>query len=350
MLRECRAAREGVAVMDASTLGKIDIQGPDAVEFLNRLYTNAFDTLKIGSCRYGLMCTVDGMVFDDGVVMHLGTDHWLATTTTGGAAAVLDWMEEWLQTEWTDLRVRLTSVTDHWADVAVVGPRSRDVVRGLFPELPVDPESFPFMAIRESETAGIPVRLHRITFSGELAYELWTPSWYGLALLEAVMAAGLPFGITPYGTEAMHVLRAEKGYIICGQDTDGTVTPQDLGMSWIVSKKKAFIGQRSHRRSDTARPDRKHLVGLLPVDGDQLLPEGAQLVLEGDGAIPSRMVGHVTSSYRSATLDRTFALAMLQSGRERIGGTVYAPLNGHILAATVTEPVFYDKENVRRDS
>jgi sarcosine oxidase subunit alpha len=350
VLRECQAAREGVAVVDASTLGKIDIQGPDAVEFLNRIYTNSFDTLRVGSCRYALMCKVDGMVFDDGVVMHLGPDHWLATTTTGAAAAVLDWMEEWLQTEWTHLRVRLTSMTDQWADVAVVGPRSREVVRKLFPKLPIDRQSFPFMAIREGETARIPVRLHRITFSGELAYELWTPSWYGLALWEAVMAAGEPFGITPYGTETMHVLRAEKGYIICGQDTDGTVAPQDLGMSWIVSKKKSFIGQRSLRRSDTARPDRKHLVGLLPIDRDQLLPEGAQLVFEPDGSAPVKMVGHVTSSYRSATLGRTFALAMLKSGRERFGSTVYAPLNGHVLAATVTEPIFYDKENVRRDS
>ena len=259
-------------------------------------------------------------------------------------------MEEWLQTEWRDLRVRLTSVSDHWADVAVVGPRSRDVVRSLFPQLALEPESFPFLAIRESETSGIPVRLHRITFSGELAYELWTPSWYGLAIWEAVMTAGEPLGITPYGTETMHVLRAEKGYIICGQETDGTVTPQDLGMGWIVSKKKSFVGQRSHRRSHSARPDRKHLVGLLPIDGDQLLPEGAQLVLQPDGAIPVKMVGHVTSSYRSATLGRTFALAMLQSGRERLGSTVYAPLNGHVVAATVTEPIFYDKENVRRDS
>jgi len=350
VFRECRAAREGVAVMDASTLGKIDIQGPDATEFLNRIYTNAFDKLKVGSCRYGLMCKADGMVFDDGVVMHLEPDRWHATTTTGGAAAVLDWMEEWLQTEWPDLKVRLTSVTDHWADVAVVGPRSRDVVRALFPGLDLSPENFPFMAIRNGETAGIPVRLHRITFSGELAYELWTPSWYGLALWETVMAAGQPFGITPYGTETMHVLRAEKGYIICGQETDGTVTPQDLGMSWIVSKKKAFIGQRSHRRTDAIRPDRKQLVGLLPVDGDQLLPEGAQLVLQPNGAAPRKMVGHVTSSYRSATLGRTFALAMLQSGRERLGSTVYAPLNGHVVQATVTEPIFYDKENLRRDS
>jgi len=165
-----------------------------------------------------------------------------------------------------------------------------------------------------------------------------------------VMAAGDPLGITPYGTEAMHVLRAEKGYIICGQETDGTVTPQDLGMSWIVSKKKPFIGQRSHRRGDTARMDRKHLVGLLPVDGQQLLPEGAQLVLEENGSAAVTMIGHVTSSYRSAALGRTFALAMLQRGRERFGTTVYAPLNGHVVAATVTDPICYDKENIRRDS
>jgi sarcosine oxidase subunit alpha len=206
------------------------------------------------------------------------------------------------------------------------------------------------MTIREAETGAIPVRLHRITFSGELAYELWTPSWYGLALWEGVIGAGEPLSITPYGTETMHVLRAEKGYIICGQETDGTVTPQDLGMSWIVSKKKPFIGQRSHRRSDTARPDRKHLVGLLPIDRDELLPEGAQLVLEPSVSLAANMVGHVTSSYRSPTLGRTFALALLQSGRERIGRTVYAPLGGHTVAATVTEPIFYDKENVRRDS
>jgi sarcosine oxidase subunit alpha len=259
-------------------------------------------------------------------------------------------MEEWLQTEWPDLKVRLSSVTDHWADMAVVGPHSREVVRTLFPTIDLSPDTFPFMAIREGETGGIPVRLHRITFSGELAYELWTPSWYGLALWEAVMAAGEPFGITPYGTEAMHVLRAEKGYIICGQETDGTVTPHDLGMDWIVSKKKSFVGQRSHQRSDAMRPDRKQLVGLLPVDGTQLLPEGAQLVMQPNSAVPTRMVGHVTSSYRSAALGRTFALAMVQGGRKRMGNTIYAPLNGHVIAATVTEPIFYDKENIRRDS
>jgi sarcosine oxidase subunit alpha len=336
--------------MDASTLGKIDIRGPDALTFLNRIYTNAFDTLPIGMCRYGLMLRADGMVFDDGVVVHLGVDHYLATTTTGGAATVLDWFEEWLQTEWPQLQVHFTSVTDHWATIAVVGPRSREVLARLFPELPLDPGRFPFLAFRESETQGIPVRLHRITFSGELAYELWTPGWYALALWEAVMAAGLPCGITPYGTQAMHVLRAEKGYIIVGQETDGTVTPQDLGMDWIVSKKKDFVGRRSFLRSDTARKDRKHLVGLLPLEQDELLPEGTQLTLAADVAVPVPMVGHVTSSYRSAALKRTFALALVARGRERIGQTVYAPLADRTIAATITEPVFWDKDNSRRDS
>jgi len=350
VLRECRAARRGVGVMDVSTLGKIDIQGPDALTLLNRLYTNAFDTLPVGMCRYGLLCRADGMVFDDGVVMHLAQDHYLATTTTGGAAAVLDWFEEWLQTEWTDLRVRCTSVTDHWAAIAVVGPRSREVVAGLFPGVTIDTKSFPFLAIREGETRGIPVRLHRITFSGELAYELWTPNWYGLALWELVIKAGKAFDITPYGTEAMHVLRAEKGYIIVGQETDGTVTPGDLGMNWIVSKKKEFVGKRSFRRPDTSRTDRRHLVGLLPLDGTERIPEGAQLTLEPRKQAPVEMVGHVTSSYFSAALKRTFALALVKSGRDRIGTTVYAPLPDRIVGATVTEPIFWDRENVRRDS
>src|SRR5205807_1486988 len=217
------------------------------------------------------------------------------------------------------------------------------------PSLSVGPDSFPFLAIRESEIGDMRVRLHRITFSGELAYELWTPSWYGLSLWEAVMAAGEPLGITPYGLGAMEILRAEKGYIIVGQDTDGTVTPQDLGMDWMVSRRKAFIGQRSHRRVDTARTDRKHLVGLLPLDGDALLAEGSQLVLQSDRTSPYS-VGHVTSSYRSPTLGRTFALALLQSGRGRIGSTIYAPLDGQVVAASVVEPIFYDKENARRDS
>jgi sarcosine oxidase, subunit alpha len=347
--RECTAARTGVAVLDASTLGKIEIRGPDAAEFLDRIYTGTFSTLRVGSCRYGVMCKADGMVFDDGVTARLAPERFLMTTTTGNAAAVLDWLEEWLQTEWPDLRVHCTSVTDHWSTVAIVGPRSRDVVARLAPDLAVDNASFPFMTVREALVGGVPARVFRISFSGELAYEVNVPAWYGLALWEAVMAAGAPHGITPYGTETMHVLRAEKGYVIVGQETDGTTTPQDLGMSWAVSSKKAdFVGKRSHSRPDTGRVDRKRLVGVLPEDPDEVLPEGAQLVAE-PGEPPVAMLGHVTSSYRSAVLRRSFGLALVAGGLDRVGQRLYAPLADRTVAVTVTEPVFYDPEGARRD-
>ncbi|MGW7001491.1 sarcosine oxidase subunit alpha family protein, partial [Streptomyces sp. NPDC054933] len=348
--RECRAAREGVAFMDASTLGKIDVQGPDAGVFLDRLYTNMISTLKVGMIRYGVMCRADGMVFDDGTVIRLAEDRFLLTTTTGNAAAVLDWMEEWLQTEWPDLRVHCTSVTEQWATVALVGPRSREVLAALAPDLAVDSESFPFMAWRETAVAAIPARVCRISFSGELAYEINVLPWYATALWEALYEAGQPLGITPYGTETMHVLRAEKGYPIIGQDTDGTVTPQDLGMGWVVSKKKRdFIGKRSHLRPDSRRADRKQLVALLPHD-DVLLPEGAQLVATDRlPAPPVPMLGHITSSYRSAALGRAFALALVRSGRERIGERLYVPVGEELIPVTVTDPVLYDPEGARRD-
>ncbi|SEM60005.1 2Fe-2S iron-sulfur cluster-binding protein [Streptacidiphilus jiangxiensis] len=353
VLRECRAAREGVAMMDASTLGKIDVIGPDAGVFLDRLYTNGFAKLPVGSARYGVMCRADGMVFDDGVTVRLAPDHYYLTTTTGNAAAVLDWMEEWLQTEWPELRVSCTSVTEQWTTVAVVGPRSREVLAALAPGLDVSNEAFPFMTVRHTELAnGLPARICRISFSGELSYEVNVAGWYGLALWEAVLAYGAHAGITPYGTETMHVLRAEKGYPIVGQDTDGTVTPQDLGMSWIVARHKDFVGRRSFARADTSRVDRKHLVGLLPVDRAELLPEGAQLVAPGTDvtAVPAESLGHVTSSYRSAALGRTFALALVRGGRDRIGDTVLAPLpDGRTVAATVTEPVLFDPKGTRRD-
>ncbi len=252
-------------------------------------------------------------------------------------------MEEWLQTEWPELRVWLTSVTEQWATVAVVGPDARDLL-GRVTSIPLDVESFPFMAIREGEVAGIPARVCRISFSGELAFEVNVDGRRGLELWEALYAAGKP---TVYGTEAMHVLRAEKGYPIIGQDTDGTVTPQDLGMDWIVSKTKAdFMGKRSYARPDTSRPDRKHLVGLLPVDPGALLPEGAQLVAEpGETA----MLGHVTSSYRSAALGRTFALALVKGGRDRMGEIVHAPLASPPIAAEIVPACVYDPEGARRD-
>ncbi|MBC2902601.1 sarcosine oxidase subunit alpha family protein [Streptomyces cupreus] len=351
VLRECAATRESVGFMDASTLGKIDVQGPDAGVFLDRLYTNMMSTLKVGMIRYGVMCRPDGMVFDDGTVIRVAPDRFLVTTTTGNAAAVLDWMEEWLQTEWPELKVHCTSVTEQWATVALVGPKSREVLASLAPQLAVANDDFPFMAWRETTVAGIEARVCRISFSGELAFEINVSPWQGLALWEAVYEAGAPYGITPYGTETMHVLRAEKGYPIIGQDTDGTVTPQDLGMSWVVSKKKPdFIGKRSYARADTSRPDRKHLVGLLPEGPGTFLPEGTHLIAEGVLPTPPvPMLGHVTSSYRSAALGRTFALALIKGGRDRIGERLYAPVGDQLVPVTVASPVLYDPEGARRD-
>jgi len=345
--RECTAARTGVAMMDVSTLGRIEVVGRDAPEFLNRMYTNAFAKLAVGAARYGVMCTADGMVLDDGVVIRLADDRYHLTTTTGNAATVLAWLEEWLQTEWPELDVALTSVTERISTVAVVGPRSRDVVARLAPQLDCGNAAFGFMTFHETVLAdGVPARVARISFSGELAFEVSVASWYGTALWDAVADAGRDLGITPYGTETMHVLRAEKAYPIVGQDTDGTVTPIDLGMAWVVSKRKDFVGRRSLRRADTARPDRKQLVALLPADPEALLPEGAQLVADDD---PRRMVGHVTSSYRSAALGRTFALALVESGRGRVGGTLLAPLAEPPIRATVHEAVLVDPEGARRD-
>jgi sarcosine oxidase subunit alpha len=263
----------------------------------------------------------------------------------------MDWMEEWLYTEWPHMKVYLTSVTEHISTVAVVGPKSRDVLAALDPSLDVSKEGFGFMENRDATIAGVPARVARISFSGELAYEINVESWYGAAVWDAVMAAGEKFGITPYGTETLHVLRAEKGYIIVGQDTDGTQTPMDVQMDWIVSKKKDFIGKRSYTRSDTARPGRHQLVGLLPVDGSVVLPEGAYIVNENDGGAtpPVRHVGHVTSSYHSTELGRSFAMAMIADGTSRYGDTVAIPFGGTFALARVTEPIFVDKENTRRD-
>ncbi|MEO3788825.1 2Fe-2S iron-sulfur cluster-binding protein [Nonomuraea sp. B10E15] len=334
--RECHAARSAVAAMDASTLGKIDVRGADAGEFLDRVYTNMYSTLAVGACRYGVMCGADGMVFDDGTTTRLADDHYLTTTTTGNAAAVLDWLEEWRQTEWPDLDVSFTSVTDHWATVAVVGPHARRVIAAVAPEA----VELAFMRYASVPVLGVPGRVFRISFSGELAYEVNVPWRYGRALWEAV----LELGAVPYGTETMHVLRAEKGFAIVGQETDGTVTPQDLGMGWIVSKRKPdFVGKRSHARPDTARQDRKRLVGLLADDPAALVEEGAQLTAAG----VAPMLGHVTSSYRSAALGRTFSLAM---ARSVVPGDRLTAVSGDVAhPVTVVEPVFYDPDNARRD-
>lgn len=352
--RESKAVRDSVGFMDASTLGKIEIRGKDAGEFLNRMYTNAFKKLKPGLARYGLMCKADGMIFDDGVTLRLDEDRFFMTTTTGGAAGVLDWLEEWLQTEWPELDVKCTSVTEQYSTVAVVGPKSRAVLAKVAPELDLDNESFPFMAFKETTLAsGIQARVCRISFSGELAYEINVPSWYGLKVWEDVAAAGEEFNITPYGTETMHVLRAEKGFIIVGQDTDGTVTPQDASMEWVVSKVKDFVGKRSFDRVDNRRGDRKQLVTVLPADKSFRLPEGTQLVNAGTPITPQiapvKMQGFVTSSYHSPALGRSFAMALISNGRSRIGEELQAYVDGKLVDVVVAETVLFDSEGSRRD-
>ena len=353
--RECLAARDGVALLDASTLGKIEVSGPDAGRFLDRIYINRWQSLAVGRCRYGVMCRDDGMVFDDGLGARLAPEHFFLTTTTGNAAAVLDWLEEWLQTEWPELDVFCTSVTEEWANATLVGWAARDVLALLAPSLALDAAAFPQMTMREADIGGIPARIFRVSFSGELSYEINVPADQGLELWERLIAVGEPFGITPYGTEAMHVMRAEKGYVIIGQETDGSVTPIDLGLGALVARDKDFLGRRSLARSDTARRDRKQLVGLLPDNPGEVLPEGAALV-DVLGETPPVMpgphpgiVGHVTSSYFGARTGRSFALALVKDGRARHGEPVWAPLPDHTVAARICPPVFYDPEGRRRD-
>jgi sarcosine oxidase subunit alpha len=287
-------------------------------------------------------------------VTRLADQRFLLTTTTGGAGAVLDWLEEWLQTEWRDLKVYITSVTEQWSVIALAGPDSRALLQRLAPQATLDNESLPFMSITEGVVAGIAARVLRIGFTGELGYEMHVRSDQASAVWQVVMETGRAFGVTPYGTEAMHVLRAEKGYILIGQETDGTVTPLDLGLERMVSKNKDFIGRRSLSRADTARPDRKQLVGILPEDPGAVPDEGAQLVAgdlprprpQRDRPVP--MLGHVTSSYWSANLGRSFGLALIRGGRARIGQWAWAPLANKIIRVRIVEPMFWDKDGVRQ--
>lgn len=349
--RECVAVRNSVGILDASTLGKIDIQGPDAREFLNRAYTNAWTKLDVGKARYGLMCKEDGMVFDDGVTACLADNHFVMTTTTGGAARVMEWLEIYHQTEWPELKVYFTSVTDHWATMTLSGPNSRKLLAKVT-DIDLDKDAFPFMSWKEGLVGGVPARVFRISFTGELSYEVNVQADYALGVWEQIIEAGKEFDLTPYGTETMHVLRAEKGFIIVGQDTDASVTPDDLNMGWCVGRTKPFswIGKRGMNRDDCLREDRKQLVGLKPVDPNKVLPEGAQLVFDPKQSIPMQMVGHVTSSYMSAAMGYSFAMAVVKGGLKRMGERVFAPLaDGSLIEAEICSSVFYDPKGDRQN-
>ena len=346
--RECRAVRASVGIFDASTLGKIEVVGPDAAEFLNRMYTNSWKALEPGRCRYGLLLKEDGFILDDGVSARLAPDRFHLTTTTGGAARVLNMMEDYLQTEWPDLKVWLTSTSEQWSVIALNGPKARAVLEGLIEDIDLSAQAFPHMAIREGRICGVPTRLFRVSFTGELGFEVNVPSAYGRGVWEAIMAAGAPHDITPYGTETMHILRAEKGYIIVGQDTDGTVTPFDAGLDWAVGMKKPdFVGKRSLARPDLVAEGRKHLVGLLTEDPSEVLEDGAQIVFDPNQAIPMKMVGHVTSSYWSEALSRSIAMALIAGGKQRMGETIHIPMPGKTIKAVIGGTVFYDPQGAR---
>jgi sarcosine oxidase subunit alpha len=276
--RECLAVRKGAGVFDATTLGKIEVVGPDAAEFLERLYTNPWAKLGVGRCRYGLLLTESGFVMDDGVIGRLAFDRFHVTTTTGGAPRVLAHMEDYLQTEFPELKVWLTSTTEQWAVIAVQGPKAREILAPLIEGVDISAAATPHMSLREGKICGVPTRLFRVSFTGELGFEVNVPADHGAAIWDAIGDAGKAHGLTAYGTEAMHVLRAEKGYIIVGQETDGTVTPADLGLDWAIGKaKRDFVGKRSLRRPDMVKPDRPQLVGLLTKNPTVVLEEGSQI-------------------------------------------------------------------------
>ena len=341
--RECRTVRAAVGVFDASTLGKIEVAGPDAAEFLDRMYVNAFKTLKPGRCRYGILLNEAGFVIDDGVIARMAPDRFHVTTTTGGAASVLNLMEDYLQTEWPHLQVWLTSTTEQWAVIAVQGPRARDVIAPMVEGADIGGEAFPHMSVCEAKVAGVPARLFRVSFTGELGFEINVPASAGRSVWDAVAARVEDAGGCAYGTEAMHVLRAEKGYIIVGQETDGTVVPDDLGLTWAIGKSKAdFVGRRSLTRTDMTRPARKQLVGLLTQGKDVLLDEGAQVTSEATPAMGTAALGHVTSSYHSPALGKSIALALVKGGRGLMGRRLFVPMPKGSVEVEVVSPVFYD--------
>ena len=346
--RECRTTRASLGIFDASTLGKIEVVGPDAVTFMERMYTNPWAKLGVGRCRYGLLLGEDGFIRDDGVIGRLAADRFHVTTTTGGAARVLNMMEDYLQTEWPDLKVWLTSTTEQWATVALNGPNARKLLEPLVEGLDISDDAFPHMSVAECTVAGFPARLFRISFTGELGFEVNVPARHGRALWEKLIEAGRQYDICPYGTETMHVLRAEKGYIIVGQDTDGTLTPDDAGLAWAIGKAKPdFVGKRSLARPDMVAKGRKQLVGLLTEDPKVVLQEGAQIVADPNEPKPMTMLGHVTSSYWSEALGRSIALAVVADGRAREGQTLHVPMPDRTVTAKVTGTVFYDPENTR---
>ncbi|MDB0033649.1 2Fe-2S iron-sulfur cluster-binding protein [Alphaproteobacteria bacterium] len=347
--RESKTVRESAGILDGSTLGKIEIKGKDTLQFMNLIYTNSFTKMKSGSARYALMLGEDGMIKDDGIISKISDEHFIATTTTGGAANVLACMEEYAQTEWPNLNVYMNSITEQFATFNISGPKTRDIMTKVFPEIDFSNQAFPFMTFQFHEFQNTQLRIIRASFTGEMGYEVYVPSNFALKIWEQIQEAGKEFGLTPYGTETMHLLRAEKGYIIVGQDTDGSITPIDLGLNWMIGKTKTdFLGKRSLTRSDTVRPDRKQFVGILPLNKEDSLEEGQHIFFNDSIQTPVPMLGHITSSYHSPIMGHTFGLAVLKDGRNLIGTKAFASTsNQKTIPVKIVKPIFYDEKNER---
>jgi methylglutamate dehydrogenase subunit C len=346
--REVRAARSGVGLCDVSTLGKIEVHGADAGQLLDHLYINGFSALAVGKARYGVMLREDGFVFDDGTVTRFADDHYYVTTTTANAARVMQHIDFARQVLWPQLDVQAVSVTEQWATYAVAGPRSRDVIAKLLPDLDMSNAAFPFMAAAQCRWQGYEARLFRVSFSGELAYEIAVPAQAGEALVGALMLAGAAFGITPYGTEALSVMRIEKGHA-AGGELNGQTSAADLGMGRMMSTKKDFVGRVMGERPALNAPDRPRLVGLKPTDSRSAIRAGAHLLDPGKIASAAHDQGYVTSAAFSPTLDSPIALALLRHGPERHGDMiiVHDPVRGDDVEALVCNPLFYDPDGVK---
>ncbi|MGB7243538.1 MAG: sarcosine oxidase subunit alpha family protein [Sulfitobacter sp.] len=350
VMREVTNTRTHLGLLDASTLGKLVVKGPDAAKFLDMLYTNMMSSLKPGKCRYGLMCSENGFLIDDGVVARIDDDIFLCHTTTGGAERIHAHMEEWLQTEWWDWQVYVANVTEQYAQVAVVGPNARAALEKLG-GMDVSADALGFMEWADGTLGGFNVRVYRISFSGELSYEIAVDASHGQAFWDALMVVGSDLGVMPYGTECLHILRAEKGFIMIGDETDGTIIPQDLGLNWAISKKKDdYLGKRAQERSHMADPNRWKLVGLETTDGSTL-PDGAYAVGPGTNANGQRnTVGRVTSTYHSPTLNKGIAMGLVHNGPDRMGEVLEFPgTDGVTYNARIVDPVFYDKAGEKQN-
>ena len=348
--REVLNTRKNLGFLDASTLGKIIVKGPDAGKFLDMMYTNMMSNLKVGRCRYGLMCSENGFLSDDGVVARIDDGTWLCHTTSGGADRIHAHMEEWLQTEWWNWKVWTINLTEQLAQIAVVGPNSRKVLEKLG-GMDVSSEALPFMAWADGNIGGISCRAYRISFSGELSYEIALPANQGLQFWEMLIDAGTEFGAMPYGTECLHVMRAEKGFIMIGDETDGTVIPQDLGLSWAVSKKKDdFLGKRAQQRSFMDNDNRWQLVGLETLDGS-VLEDGAYAIASGKNANGQKNTqGRITSTYYSPTLKKGIAMGLVHNGPSRVGEVIsFTKIGTSPVEAKIVSPIFFDPEGEKQN-